>query len=248
MSTVVFTGRGFTPSGKHLTRQQWEQLTTQAGHNVRDKVDFDVTYLVAANPNSGTSKIRAAALYGVQVVSYAEWFAMLFNVADRVQSSVPQPLAAPTLHVVTQDHVDAALDVRKAILGYSGRFAGEIGALPCFNRKPSCWGDVDEEIEWDQIAILRHYIPILNRREIFPSGSNYEPCDDFSEAVQAEFDKHNITTLIVQVGGRDHYLVNTEGYGYCRYVCRIAGFTGLASPVQVAQPVHDGRKRRAIVL
>lgn len=249
MSIVVFTGKGFNRAGAHLTRDEWTDLAHVRGHSVADKVGYGVDYLVAANPNSGSSKMRAARDYGTEVISYTQWQDILEGGRrSPAPTPAPQPVARAAPRFIDPAHVRDALDVRAAITGSGGRFAGEV-AVPNFNRKPIYWGDVTEHVQWRGIAALHGHLPIFRRGDgLWPEGSDMDPCDDFDPDMAMEFKVHRVTTFIV-ANGRGHYLVNTEGYDYCRYVCKIEGIgDGLQRPAPEPVAVEPERKRRAIRL
>lgn len=245
MSSVVFTGKGLTRGGVHLTRDEWTDLAHERGHIVLDKVQRGLDYLVASRDN--TTKARDARNYGVEVITYEHWQ----DIMEGGRSTRPapvQPVAAPTPRFVTREQIAAAGDVRAAIIGNGGTYAGDVHP-PAFDRKPIYWRDVDSTVNWSQINALGNDIPVFPASHLAAAGSVYDPCDDIDPDMAAEFKQFGITTFIVNTGTRN-YLVNTEGYDYCRYVCQIIGM-GVPATRQAAPapaPVEPERKRRAIRL
>lgn len=76
MPSVVFTGKGMDPlTSKLRTRSEWETLAHAKGFYAQNKVNVLTDYLVASRRD--TSKARDALAYGVKVITYDEFEAML---------------------------------------------------------------------------------------------------------------------------------------------------------------------------
>ena len=70
--TVVFTG-----ACPGHTRAELSDMASKAGYTVKDSVTKDLSMLVCADPNAGTSKLQKAAKNGTKVISYNEFLGML---------------------------------------------------------------------------------------------------------------------------------------------------------------------------
>lgn len=80
-------------------------------------------------------------------------------------------------------------------------------------RKPSDWGDCPS------VAVLSLPEPVREWLATLPKyrfNSDYRPICHFPEGASI----YHIRRFIAEVGGK-HYLVSTEGYGYCRYAIRL---------------------------
>ncbi len=58
-------------------KSHFEQLIRAKGHGYTDTFSKDVTHLVSADPNSGSSKLQKAKKAGIPVISEAEFLALL---------------------------------------------------------------------------------------------------------------------------------------------------------------------------
>lgn len=63
MGTICFTGK------MEYKRSDMEKLAIERGYTPVDKVDKNLTILVCADPNSGSSKLQKAAKYGTKIIS-----------------------------------------------------------------------------------------------------------------------------------------------------------------------------------
>lgn len=80
-------------------------------------------------------------------------------------------------------------------------------------RKPSDWSDCSS------VAVLSLPEPVREWLSTLPKYrfvSDYRPICYFPEGASI----YHIRRFIAEVGGK-HYLVSTEGYGYCRYALRL---------------------------
>lgn len=80
-------------------------------------------------------------------------------------------------------------------------------------RKPSDWSDCSS------VAVLGLPEPIREWLSTLPKyrfHSDYRPICHFPEGASI----NHISRFIAEAGGK-HYLVATEGYGYCRYALRL---------------------------
>ncbi|MBU6428539.1 MAG: hypothetical protein KGR26_06000 [Cyanobacteria bacterium REEB65] len=76
MPTVVFTGKGIDPATQRLrTRKEWTDLAYAKGFQPADKIGRFTDYLVASRHD--TSKADDARRYGIKVITYEEFEAML---------------------------------------------------------------------------------------------------------------------------------------------------------------------------
>jgi hypothetical protein len=82
MPNVCFTGAGKRHGVGAFTRIQWRALARSRGWTAQDAVDFSTDYLVASR--SDTSKARAARDFGVDVISYARFEALIDTTVDHV--------------------------------------------------------------------------------------------------------------------------------------------------------------------
>jgi DNA ligase (NAD+) len=71
-STFCFTGTLST-----MTRAHAQELVREAGGRVSSSVTRDLSYLVTNSPESGSSKNRKAAEYGVEIISEEAFVQML---------------------------------------------------------------------------------------------------------------------------------------------------------------------------
>lgn len=77
LDQVVFTGKGIDPAtGKLRTRDDWCALGRAKGFDAYPKntVSYSTRYLVASRDD--TTKAAKARTYGVEVISYEQFYAM----------------------------------------------------------------------------------------------------------------------------------------------------------------------------
>jgi NAD-dependent DNA ligase len=65
--TICFTGK------MEYKRSEMEKIAIEKGYVPVDKVDKNLSILVCADPNSGSSKLQKAAKYGTQIISVEEF-------------------------------------------------------------------------------------------------------------------------------------------------------------------------------
>jgi len=94
--TIVFTGRGITPSGEFKTRSWWEARADAAGWDISSMVRRDTGLLVASRTN--TEKAKSATALGVWVVTYAEFLKSTAVFQDDTDTRTLEPAVkvAPT--------------------------------------------------------------------------------------------------------------------------------------------------------
>jgi len=71
-STFAFTGKL-----NSMTRKEAEALLDKNGHTFRAGVSTLTDYLVAANPNSNSNKLRTAKVYGTKIITEKEFLEMM---------------------------------------------------------------------------------------------------------------------------------------------------------------------------
>lgn len=81
-------------------------------------------------------------------------------------------------------------------------------------RKPSDWSDCSSVAVLPLPEPVREWLATLPKYRL---RSDYCPISDFPEGSLIH---SSVRRFIADVGGR-HYLVSTEGYGYCRYALRL---------------------------
>lgn len=247
MTTVVFTGRGLTRGGTHLTRDEWAGLARGRGYAVMDKVDWGVNLLVASRTD--TTKAQAARRYGTEVVTYAQFESLLAGTLAQASSGAivapapepVQPVAAPG--PFSQTEIEDAYNVWQAVACKGGPLAGDIDLIE-MARKPGHFDNIKEAVPYATIATLRN-VPSLRVDQVYPHGTDcITPYTEFRDSFALTCDNHQVYVFMLNVGGR-LYLVNTEGYNYCRYVARVEGLPFDAP--EVPEPAMV-RPRRAIRL
>ena len=71
-------GMSFCFTGKmEKPRKELENMAEAAGATIKDSVTQGLTYLVMADPNSGSSKAQKAAKYGTKCISEQAFLEMI---------------------------------------------------------------------------------------------------------------------------------------------------------------------------
>lgn len=223
MARFVFTGRGQGSTGMFVERGALAAELQRRGHDVYDRVEYGVDYLVASRTD--TVKARAARDLGVQVITYAEMWAMLNGLAVPAR----QPGRGRTgFAPITQSMREAGPPIRSKLLG------AELGAEGAENfvmqRKPERWADVTRTLSYADVRgwlgdELFRELPRLTEEELgIATGMGDTNWQDIDHRFNGVLHGGGCTNTHFIVARTDaDYLVNTEGFNYCRYVIKLTG-------------------------
>ena len=88
-----------------------------------------------------------------------------------------------------------------------------------FNRKPCNWNEVDSadyttvnNFLHEQLSFDLSILPTYDQDFVYGDWDDFTPFDDISDRFREEM------IFAIQMNNGRFFLINTEGFGYCRYV------------------------------